>query len=184
MGTQKLLLPLGDRLMITRVVDELLTSAVERTLVVLGPDGDQIQAALAGRSVEFVVNPDPEGDMLSSVRCGIRAEANGCADVLVALGDQPTLRAAWIDRMIQAFLTSAKGLVVPVCRGRYGHPLLFAARFRDEILSSHDGIGLRGLLRSHPDAVLELGVPSEEVLEDVDTPEDYERQRSKFDRSS
>jgi molybdenum cofactor cytidylyltransferase len=184
MGAQKLLLPLGDRLVITCVVDAILASTVERTLVVVGTDGDRITAALEGRSVEFVVNPDAEGDMLSSVRCGLRADAGGCADVLVALGDQPTLQTTLIDRMIQAFLTSAKDLVVPVYRGQYGHPLLFAARFRDEILSHYDGVGLRGLLRSHPEAVLELPATSEQVLEDLDTPDDYERQRSKLDPSS
>ena len=47
MGTQKLLLPLGGKPVIARVVDELLGSPVDHVLVVVGRDGDQIRVAWA-----------------------------------------------------------------------------------------------------------------------------------------
>jgi CTP:molybdopterin cytidylyltransferase MocA len=50
------------------------------------------------------------------------------------------------------------------------------------VLSQFDGTGLRGLVAAHPEAVLELPVSAATVLEDMDTPAEYARQRERFTR--
>jgi molybdenum cofactor cytidylyltransferase len=183
MGTQKVLLPWRGQPLISRVVDELLRSPLGQIIVVVGRDAELIQQALAGRAVTFVANPDPVGDMLSSVRCGLRALPATCEAVLVALGDQPGVTSKLVGELIRAFREPTpdvemrgKQIVVPVHAGRRGHPLLFTARFRDEILTRYDEVGLHGLLTAHPDEVLEVEVSTATELEDMDTPEDYQRQ--------
>ncbi|NQU21300.1 MAG: molybdopterin-dependent oxidoreductase [Candidatus Nealsonbacteria bacterium] len=47
--------------------------------------------------------------------------------------------------------------------------------YRREILTRHDGRGLRGLLEAHPQDVFELEAAAPGILEDVDLPEDYRR---------
>ena len=175
METQKLLLPLRGRPIITGIVDELLRSPLERIVVVVGRDAAQIQSALAGRAVAFAQNPDPAGDMLSSVRCGLRILPAGCEAVLVGLGDQPGIKQGLVAGLVSAFHETRRGIIVPTHAGRRGHPLLFDARFRDEILTRYDGAGLRGLLAAHPEEILEYTVPSAAQFDDVDTPEDYAR---------
>jgi molybdenum cofactor cytidylyltransferase len=76
----------------------------------------------------------------------------------VALGDQPGITAEVVSQLIQSFRAARRGIVVPTYQGRRGHPLLIAMRFRDEILSRFDTVGLRGLLESHPDEVVPLEV--------------------------
>lgn len=176
MGRQKLLLPLRGRPLITGVVDELVGSPLESITVVVGRDAVPIQAALAGRAVEFAHNPDPDGDMLSSVRCGLRACPASCEAVLVVLGDQPGVTRDLVGGLVRALRDSGRGIVVPAHAGQRGHPLLFAARYREEVLCRYDGMGLHGLLEAHPEAVLEFPVASAVALEDMDTPADYERQ--------
>ena len=161
--------------MITRIVEQVLRSPIDRVYVVTGPDRERLTAALAGRRVEFVTNPSAEGEMLTSVREGLRALPGTCAAILVVLGDQPGLTAEVIARLIQAYRAARPGIVVPTYRGQRGHPLLFDSRYREEILTGYDHVGLRGLLRAHPEAVVEVAVESPGVLEDVDVPEDYRR---------
>jgi len=180
MGTQKLLLPLGGKPVVARVVDELVRSPLDPIVIVVGRDGPQIQQALPGRAVSFVENPDPEADMLSSVRCGLRALPASCEAVLVALGDQPGITHELVDDLIHAFRRTGRGIVVPAHEDRRGHPLLFAARFREELLTRYEGVGLRGLLEAHPDEILPVAVATARVLEDLDTPEDYQRQLQKW----
>jgi len=175
MGRQKLLLPLKDRPIIVRVVDELLRVPVSRVLVVVGRDAGPIQAALCGREVSFVRNPDSAGDMLGSVRCGLRALPESCEAVLVALGDQPGLSHQLVGGLIGAFRESGRSIIVPAHGGRRGHPVLFDARFREEMLTRFEGVGLRGLLAAHPDKIHRVPVLSASALEDLDTPEDYQR---------
>jgi molybdenum cofactor cytidylyltransferase len=177
MGTQKLLLPLGDRPVIACVVDEVLRSPVDRVFVVIAPDGSLIAEALAGRRVEFVANPDPESEMLASVRCGLRATPQDCAAALVVPGDHPGVTAEVISSLIEAFEAGARGIVVPAYNGRRGHPLLLSMRYRNEILTRYDDTGLRGLLRAHAGDVHEVEVPTAGVVEDMDLPEDYVRIR-------
>jgi molybdenum cofactor cytidylyltransferase len=183
MGTQKLLLPLAGKPVIAHVVDELLRSPVDAVLVVVGRDNGRTRAAVGSRRVTFVANPNPDEGMLSSVRCGLRALSGDCEAVVVALGDQPGVSAEVVSQIIQSFRSTGRGIVVPVHQGRRGHPLLISMGFRDEILNHFDAVGLRGLLESHPDEVLEEEVPTPAILEDMDTQEDYERIVSRFCRA-
>ena len=43
-----------------------------------------------------------------------------------------------------------RGIAVPIYKGKRGHPLLFTARYREEILNQYDDVGLRGLLSPIP----------------------------------
>jgi molybdenum cofactor cytidylyltransferase len=182
MGCQKLLLPFGGQTVIAHIVDEVLRSAVGEVCVVVGQERERLVEALVGRKVTIVRNPDAAGDMLSSVRCGLRALPQHCQAILVALGDQPAITSALIDEIIRAFTDGQRGLVVPVHEGRKGHPILCSAGYREEILTCHEGVGLRGLLQAHPDDILELPVSEPSVLADIDYPEDYRRELASFAR--
>jgi len=180
MGTQKLLLPVGGRPLIARVVDEVLRSGVRPVLVVVGRHARRLERALMGRRVKFVTNPRPESDMLESVRCGLRALPKACAAVAVVLGDQPGLTAETLASLIRAYRAGTRDIVVPTCQGRRGHPLLFARRYGPEVLSGYASVGLRGLLQAHPEDVFEVELGAPAVLEDMDLPADYRRVVSRF----
>jgi molybdenum cofactor cytidylyltransferase len=180
MGAQKVLLPFAGRTVIGHIAGEILRSAVAEVIVVAGTDVPRLAEALAGCRVTLATNPDADGDMLSSVRCGLRALPPGCEAVLVALGDQPSITADLVGRMLDAFRTSGRGIVVPACGGRPGHPILFSIRYREEVLTRYDGVGLCGLRQAHPEDVFELGVTDSSVLADMDRPEDYRRALAEF----
>jgi molybdenum cofactor cytidylyltransferase len=184
MGTQKLLLPLGCTTVIGHVVDELLRSVVDEVYVVVGHQPERITAGLSGRAVSIVTNPDFDSGMLWSVRCGLRALPPECEAILLALGDQPAVTAELVDAMAESFVTVKQRILVPIYGNRRGHPLLFSADFRGEILTQYDDRGLRGLLRAHAADVFELPVSTAAVLSDVDYPEDYRRERESLERNS
>jgi CTP:molybdopterin cytidylyltransferase MocA len=64
---------------------------------------------------------------------------------------------------------------VAAAGGNRGHPTILSARYFDEILNGHDGVGLRGLLLAHPDEVHEIEVDDSAMLADIDLPADYAR---------
>jgi molybdenum cofactor cytidylyltransferase len=175
MGTQKLLLPFAHSKVITRVVDAFLGAPVDRVIVVVRPRHKRLRDALAGRSVTFIENSDADGDMLSSVRCGLQALPQTVETILVSPGDQPSIEAGLIRQLLAVFRSSTRNILIPVHNGRRGHPLAFAGHYRDELLTSHDGIGLRGLLQTHATAVHEWHTNDAAVLEDLDTPTDFRR---------
>jgi len=180
MGAQKLLLPLDDKPVIAQVVDELLLSPVEQVLVVTGRDGERIRKALGSRPVQFAENPDPGSDMLGSARCGLRALPSGCEAVLVVLGDQPGITCELVSDLIRSFLERKTKIIVPMCNGHRGHPVLFSTQYCDELLDCRVEDGLRGFLDAHPGEIFLQPVANAAALEDMDTPADYERQQRQW----
>jgi molybdenum cofactor cytidylyltransferase len=175
MGVQKLLLSLNGRPMIARIVEEVLCGGVERVFIIVGRDGPRIREALAGQSVEYVDNPDPKGDMLSSVRCGLKVIPSESMAAMVVLGDQPGITAELIIELVRTFRDSRRKIVVPLFGEKRGHPLLFAEQYFPEILDGFHEVGLRGLLRAHPEDVQEVPFGEPSMGEDIDVPEDYRR---------
>jgi len=176
MGVQKLLLPFGDKTVIGHIVDQLLASTVGEVHVVVGHQAERISAELSGREVSIVNNPDYMSGMLSSVRWGLRNMPEKCRSVMVVLGDQPSITTELIDQMLQSFAATEKSILVPLYKGKRGHPILLASHYRDEILTQYSDVGLRGLLQSHCDEIFEMAVTTPSVLCDMDCPEDYQRE--------
>jgi molybdenum cofactor cytidylyltransferase len=175
MGEPKLLLPFRGRTIIEDVIAAAVRSPVDRTLVVLGAHADRIGALLGAYPVERAFNPDYRAGMLSSVQCGIRHLPPDARAALFFLGDQPGVSAASIAAVMKAYLATGKGLVLPVCGGAGGHPLLVDMKYRTEIEGLDPGVGLKGLLSLHPGDVERIEAGDGEFPPDIDTPDEYRR---------
>lgn len=177
MGRLKPLLPFGDKPMLARVVENLLTcDGIASVIVVTGHESAQIQEALGEcGEVRFAHNNAYADGMLSSVQCGVRALPPGCAAFFLVLGDQPVVHPATLDNLLKVWRETDPPLVLPVWNGRRGHPVLFSRRCIPEILALNDGATLKHVVQLHSADLVEAQVEDEAVLHDVDTPEDYER---------
>ncbi len=197
MGTQKLLLPYGEATVVEAVLRAARGSRVDRVLAVLGADAGEVRRALergtaaeressavagpASGGLAFAVNEDYRSGMLSSVKAGFRALPDDAEAAVVMLGDQPFVAPRVIDAVVDAYREGGRGIVVPVFRGRRGHPVLVDGKYRDEVLGLDPDDGLRQLLGAHPDDVREVEAGDAAILRDLDTPADYrEGVRSTF----
>jgi len=94
------------------------------------------------------------------------------------LGDQPGITQALVDELIRHFQRDCGKIIVPVCNGRRAHPVLLSSKYSQALLNPSPGHGLRGFLDAHTSDVFSLGVST--ALEDMDTPEDYQRLEKVF----
>ncbi|MCK9414209.1 MAG: NTP transferase domain-containing protein [Prolixibacteraceae bacterium] len=174
MGQQKLLMPFEGKSMIATVAGKIAGTGSSRTIVVTGSDRNKIEKELEAFPVLFVDNERYEEGMLTSVQAGVAAAGTETDGYLILLGDQPMVSKAVINRLIIVFQKGGKGLLIPVFKGKRGHPVLIGSKYTDEIKTLNPEIGLRELFLNHPDDILEIEVESEDVLKDIDTPDDYE----------
>ena len=174
-GRPKALLPLEGTTFLSRILATLRASGVPTVRVVLGHHAEEIRAAVTLPADAAVVNPTPEAGMLSSVRRGVRALPEEVDGFLLWPVDHPTVLPDTVRKLIDAFRAGSSPIVVPVHAGRRGHPVLFAARVKDEILRAPDALGARAVVAAHEDAVRAVEVHDPGVLADVDTPEAYAR---------
>ena len=175
-GQPKLLLPFGNSTVIGCVLGNARESGADEVLVVLGCEAERIAPLVRGPRTRLVMNTAYKTGMLSSVVAGVAAVSPGTQAFMLIPGDQPTLRGTTIDIVLAAFRVGSKGLAVPVYRGRKGHPAIISMRYAPE-LPTLGGEGARGLLRRHPDDLLEIPVDLSEVRADMDTMDDYHRLR-------
>jgi bifunctional UDP-N-acetylglucosamine pyrophosphorylase / glucosamine-1-phosphate N-acetyltransferase len=94
----KVLHPIAAKPMLLHLVDGLAPIAPERTIVVVGRGREQVEAALAGRGVQFAVQAEQLGTG-HAVRCAQDALAGFDGVIVVLFGDTPLVQAATIDRL-------------------------------------------------------------------------------------
>ncbi|MDP7275813.1 MAG: nucleotidyltransferase family protein [Planctomycetaceae bacterium] len=178
MGRPKLLLPLGERSVIQRLIDAFDHPAVVEVMVVVRPDDDELAAAVAAAGATVIRPPESPADMKASVGWGLEAlqrrwQENEIDAWLLAPADHPVLDADVVESVARAWAVSRPAVLVPTHEGRRGHPTIFARRLATELPTIPENHGLNWLVALHKDEVEELELGRPEVLVDLDTPEDY-----------
>jgi molybdenum cofactor cytidylyltransferase len=188
----KLLLPLGERPVLLHVTEAVLASRARPIIVVVGHQASRVRAVLDPYThhpgVQIVENTDYQHGMSTSLRTGIRtllsynntitpANASPIRPVaaLIALGDQPLISSALLNRLINTYMTGEKKIVAPHYQGRRGNPVLFDARFFPELMEVSGDEGGRSVIQKHSQDVSAIEVDDVRASYDVDTWETYQQ---------
>jgi len=170
MGVDKLALPWEGSTVLERAVAPFLVSSRIAEVVLVVQPGFRVPVGLAGARV--VENPRHREGMGASLRAGVAA--TDADSWLVALGDMPRVATSTVEAVIDAVLEGTHGMVVPVYRGRRGHPVAIAAKYREPLLQVRGDEGARSILRDHPEDLRLLPVDDPGVVFDLDTPADLD----------
>jgi molybdenum cofactor cytidylyltransferase len=159
--------------MIENVISNVSGSKVDKIMVVLGAERESIVELIRTKAVNYCYNENYKDGMLSSVICGFRNIPIDHSAVLVFQGDQPLITPKAIDSVIEVYLSSRKGIVIPVYEGNRGHPILIDRKYSNEIKELNPAEGLRSLALKYPDDVLEVNTDVAGILRDFDTYDEY-----------
>lgn len=149
----------------------LLAQVAEPVIVVVGYHAGEIREL--GLRATLVANPNPEHGMLSSLQAGLSAVPADAGAVLFTPVDYPAVRAATV-RALAAAAGSAP-LVIPVCQGRRGHPVLVDRTLMAELVALPPEARASDVIHRHLDRALRIEVDDRGVVEDLDDPESYRR---------
>jgi len=175
MGKPKLFLPWKQTTIIEEVVDVYLKSTLSELIVVVGESKENIKEILQSKPVRVVENPLYRQGMSTSIRAGVLAASIETEGYCIGLGDQPLITTKVIDLLISSFLKDRTGIAVLSHQGKRGHPVVFSSVFRDALCSLNGDLGGRAIIEKHPSEVRHVEAGSKAVLEDIDTPEDYDK---------
>lgn len=173
MGSPKMLLTFNGKTMIENVISNVTESKVDKIMVVLGAYRDLLMDQIGRLSVKYCFNDNFTEGMLSSVQCGFRNLPSDYKAVLVFQGDQPFITSNTINKVVDSYLSSDKGIVIPVYKNKRGHPILIDIKYKDEIEKLSSGNGLNSLAHNFTDDVLEVDTNESGILRDFDTYEEY-----------
>jgi len=179
MGQSKVLLPWsGRKTIIEHILEQLILSRVDHIIVVTGHRAEDVTRLAEKLGVGVTYNPDYEtGEMLSSLKVGLRAMPAHISAAMIVLGDQPRIQPKVISQVLMAYAEGERDIVAPSYEMRRGHPILIGRRYWPEILALPDGGAPRDVISAHQDCIAYVNVDTDSVLGDVDTPEDYSQER-------
>jgi molybdenum cofactor cytidylyltransferase len=179
MGCPKALLEWRGRTFLATIHTHLAAASVRPIVVVTGAATDEIMVAHTGLTVTWARNPDPSRGMLSSLRCGMRAQRGAAEEidaVMLCLIDHPAVDPSTYVAL--ATRATRDTIVIPTHDGRRGHPVIFGQAFFGELLEGDCTEGARSVVRAHADAVCELPLDDIGILTDIDTPDEYNAARA------
>ena len=176
MGFPKMLLAFEGKTMIENVISNVHESKVNRIMVVLGAVREPLVQVIEKSDVRYCYNDNFKDGMLSSVICGFRNLPSDYNAVMVFQGDQPLIKPAAINTVIEAYLSSGKGIVIPIHKKRRGHPILIDRKYRNEVEYLSPAKGLRSLAQKFSDDVLEIETEETGILRDFDTYDEYRKE--------
>jgi CTP:molybdopterin cytidylyltransferase MocA len=180
MGRSKALLSAGSGgpTFVRQLADRLREAGISDVLVVGRPDDAALRAevAMLGDDVRFIENPRAVDGQISSIVAAVNAvDHPGVRGLLVVPVDQPLITSQAIASLLAAYRNARPPIARTTFQGRHGHPVVFGPAVFNELRRADRQIGARVVLRAHADAILDVEVPDEGVVIDVDDPDDYAR---------
>lgn len=145
---------------------------LEPLIVVLGCNATRVRGSVP-RGVRVVVNRNWRTGQLSSLLAALRWVPRGAA-LLVHPVDHPLLTREIVQRLCRAFARriAKQAIVLPIFRGRVGHPAIFAPEIRNELRRAKTA---REIVYRDPRRVKFVKVNSPAVCLDFDSPASYRR---------
>ena len=172
LGRAKQLIECQGTTLIQNSIDEAKMSQADFLVVVLGANADLIQTGFDYSSTPFIVNPDWQQGMSSSMQAGLRflMEKEVIDQVVLMLCDQPFVDASLLNQLTTTKATFGKGIVAAAYSNTLGVPALFDRRYFEELLQLTGSEGAKKVIFKHQAEVHALDFPLGAV--DLDTEED------------
>ncbi len=175
MGMPKQLLRAGEKTLLEHTLESVRNSLAGEIVLVLGYEAERIRRQIPNEAIKTVVNEAYQEGMASSLRVGMAAVDPRTQAALIVLADQPFVRPATLDRLLEHHLKFRPQIIIPTYRGFRGNPVLLDRSVFGEVASLRGDIGCRAIFGNHTENIARLAVDDPGILLDVDTREDFER---------
>ena len=174
-AADKLLQLLPDGRPIAVASAESLIQGVPDCIAVLRPENKKLARLLKNTGLEVIFCHEHDLEMADSLVTAIQASGNSATTAndgfIIALADMPYVQAATI-RAVAAKVSAGASIVIPTYQNQRGHPIGFAAKFRDDLENLQGDEGARSIIKRHPNEVTLFACEDKGVLADIDIPAD------------
>ncbi len=143
-------------------------------LVVTGANADEVESKIKDLPVITIRNENWQSGQASSIRAGIPATPANAGSAIFLLSDQPQITADVIRALIELHTTELYPIVAPlVMMEQRANPVLFDRTTFPDLLKLEGDVGGRAIFSKY--SVEYLPWHDDQLLLDVDKPEDYRR---------
>lgn len=169
----KPLLPLGNSTVIENTINVFKRSGVCDITVVIGFRANDLKNLLDSIGVKWVYNQNYQEGMYSSVVAGVSSLKADRSGFFLLPADMPLVKKETIEELLRVYNSTEYDIIYPIYKGKRGHPPLISASLFPAIKNWDGCGGLRALLSNYQQVATQVEVIDENILNDMDTPEDY-----------
>jgi molybdenum cofactor cytidylyltransferase len=179
MGKCKLLLPWGEKTILTHLLDQWRSAGAAQITPVIDPSNQPLRKALAHAGFspsDWIENRSPQLGMFSSLQEASRWTGwlSTLTHWIISLGDQPHIQISTLRLLLDAARKNPTRICQPALQGHTAHPIILpASNFRE--LAQNDVPDLRTYIRRQEASRLRVAVEDAGVSRDLDTSQDYAR---------
>ena len=174
LGRSKQLVRYRRRALLLNALDAAEAVAPGRVVVVLGADALRLRSLLKSNRSKIVVvaNSRWREGLAGSLKAGLAAASPSARAVLVTLCDQPTVDAAALRRLVDAWRRRPNAAAAARYSGGIGVPAILPRSLWGQVRELEGDAGARSILRRSA-AITAVDMPEAEL--DIDTADDLEK---------
>lgn len=180
----KLLLPILGKPMISHALDSASQCGAEKVYLLTGHERRDILKVAKPYSVEEIYNPHHCRGQNTSLALAAAELKELAKPVLVLPGDQPGVSIDLLRLLVQHhWEDGGRRALVPVFQGVWGTPRILPPYLLERMAEAGEQFSIRQLLSSARSDVNLVEVGDHAVVQDIDTPVDYENYLLKVAKS-
>lgn len=170
-GGDKLSKEIDAKPMLFHTVERAMGSSLTDLILVTGAQRLFGEDAAKKYSLMYTHNPDYRLGLSTSLKAGLAALPEEAEGFAVLLGDMPFIESGTIDALLKVFRENAARfpIVLPIYKGRRGHPPIFSAIYKKEIMKLDGDRGAKPVIVLYKDKVISVDVKDRGTIEDVDS---------------
>lgn len=143
-----------------------------RTVLVAGNEWPAVTSAAGPLAGFLVINEQFRRGLGTSIAAGVRAVADCASGVMLLLADQPLIDAPYLCHMVGTWQRDQDRIVASEYNGVVGPPVIFPARFFDDLCALDGDSGARKVIEANAASLILLHCANAAV--DIDRQEDLE----------
>ena len=172
----KLLTTVNDKPMYMNVVEKTLKLKFKVNKIILVTQYEEIKEALVEQPIQIIMNKNSELGIAHSIKLGISDNIEADAYMFMVC-DQPFILLESMEKLIDRFMKSNKGMACVQHEGKLGNPTIFSRKYTKELLSLNGDVGGKSIIKKHLDDLEKVEISHKVELMDIDTREELEKLR-------
>lgn len=172
LGYPKQIAKYKEKTLLQLAIDAANDANVDKRVLVLGANRDEIKKTFPGASIPNIPNPHYQKGMSSSIKVGLEymLKIDKPDQVIIMLCDQPFVDAKILNKLIAAQKKESKGIIACSYSKTVGVPILFGSAYFKELMALTGDEGAKNIVLAHEDDLATVAFPKGKV--DIDTEED------------
>lgn len=180
MGQSKQLLDISGEPLLRRIVRIALDVVPDEVFVVLGANPEEHFKVIEDLPIKSVYNDNWQKGMGSSIKAGLNhlLEVSPTINaVMILVCDQPLLTTDHLKKLKQTFIASGTPVAAMAYSNTVGVPAIFEKSLFPDLINLPDDKGAKVMLEKKSSVLLTIPFPEGSI--DLDTPDDYEKFKSR-----